>query len=164
MPAVTRGNTQQISCSCCSRCTRAAPNSEGKNLWTPQSERKCVHDGRGCHNSHHAIHRVDFASQNELAIWAGQGPPPPNPMVVERFQQVITQLFQQVCHDGSIHTTPENTTLHSASCVLAAPSTTTWPTSSSPSCSTWTASTPSGTSRCTSTPRVAPSLQVRCLL
>ena len=26
-----------------------------------------------------------------------QGPPPPNPLVVERFQQVISQLFQQVC-------------------------------------------------------------------
>ena len=26
----------------------------------------------------------------------GQGPPPPNPQVVERFQQVISQLFQQV--------------------------------------------------------------------
>ena len=25
-----------------------------------------------------------------------QGPPPPNPLVVERFQQVISQLFQQV--------------------------------------------------------------------
>ena len=24
-----------------------------------------------------------------------QGPPPPNPLVVERFQQVISQLFQQ---------------------------------------------------------------------
>ena len=43
-----------------------------------------------------------------LAAWAnpcrdvsnlvigGQGPPPPNPAVVERFQQVISQLFQQV--------------------------------------------------------------------
>ena len=26
-----------------------------------------------------------------------QGPPPPNPLVVERFQQVISQLFQQAC-------------------------------------------------------------------
>lgn len=30
-------------------------------------------------------------------VIAGQGPPPPNPAVVERFQQVISQLFQQVC-------------------------------------------------------------------
>lgn len=29
-------------------------------------------------------------------VIAGQGPPPPNPAVVERFQQVISQLFQQV--------------------------------------------------------------------
>ena len=26
-----------------------------------------------------------------------QGPPPPSPIVVERFQQVISQLFNQVC-------------------------------------------------------------------
>jgi hypothetical protein len=30
-------------------------------------------------------------------VICGQGPPPPNPQVVERFQQVISQLFQQVC-------------------------------------------------------------------
>ena len=30
-------------------------------------------------------------------VVAQQGPPPPNPLVVERFQQVISQLFQQVC-------------------------------------------------------------------
>ena len=29
-------------------------------------------------------------------VICGQGPPPPNPAVVERFQQVISQLFQQV--------------------------------------------------------------------
>lgn len=29
-------------------------------------------------------------------IYAGQGPPPPSPLVVERFQQVISQLFKQV--------------------------------------------------------------------
>lgn len=27
--------------------------------------------------------------------YAGQGPPPPSPLVVERFQQVVSQLFQQ---------------------------------------------------------------------
>ena len=32
---------------------------------------------------------------SDLVI-CGQGPPPPNPQVVERFQQVISQLFQQV--------------------------------------------------------------------
>eukprot|EP00887_Chlorella_sp_A99_P008159 scaffold12.g8159.t1 len=31
----------------------------------------------------------------EQVIYAGQGPPPPSPIVVERFQQVISQLFQQ---------------------------------------------------------------------
>ena len=41
--------------------------------------------------------RADAAGQ----IWCGQGPPPPNPMVVERFSQVISQLFQQV---GDSHT------------------------------------------------------------
>jgi ATP-dependent Clp protease protease subunit len=29
-------------------------------------------------------------------ITANQGPPPPNPLVVERFQSVVSQLFQQV--------------------------------------------------------------------
>ena len=42
---------------------------------------------------------VDFDSSKlgaEQQIWCGQGPQPPNPMVVERFQQVVSQLFQQV--------------------------------------------------------------------
>jgi hypothetical protein len=30
-------------------------------------------------------------------ITCNQGPPPPNPLVVERFQSVVSQLFQQVC-------------------------------------------------------------------
>ncbi|EIE20718.1 hypothetical protein COCSUDRAFT_37603 [Coccomyxa subellipsoidea C-169] len=36
-------------------------------------------------------------SQRDVSnlVIAGQGPPPPNPAVVERFQQVISQLFQQ---------------------------------------------------------------------
>lgn len=34
-------------------------------------------------------------------VICGQGPPPPNPQVVERFQQVISQLFQQVCRHRS---------------------------------------------------------------
>lgn len=29
-------------------------------------------------------------------ITCNQGPPPPNPLVVERFQSVVSQLFQQV--------------------------------------------------------------------
>ena len=42
---------------------------------------------------------IDFDSSQlgaEQQIWCGQGPQPPNPMVVERFQQVVSQLFQQV--------------------------------------------------------------------
>ncbi|CAL5220026.1 g1972 [Coccomyxa viridis] len=41
-------------------------------IWTPTSQRNV----------------------SDLVI-CGQGPPPPNPQVVERFQQVISQLFQQ---------------------------------------------------------------------
>lgn len=49
------------------------------NLWTPSSQRS-----------------VQFSDTNQHPqIWAGQGPPPPSPLVVERFQQVISQLFQQ---------------------------------------------------------------------
>ena len=36
-----------------------------------------------------------YRDVSKLVI-CGQGPPPPNPQVVERFQQVISQLFQQV--------------------------------------------------------------------
>ncbi len=41
--------------------------------------------------------RVDFTNRvaYDQQIICGQGPPPPSPMVVERFQQVISQLFQQ---------------------------------------------------------------------
>ncbi|KAL4431307.1 hypothetical protein ABPG75_006563 [Micractinium tetrahymenae] len=54
----------------------AAPRS---NLWTPTSQRG-----------------VDFSNTAQApVIYAGQGPPPPSPMVVERFQQVISQLFTQ---------------------------------------------------------------------
>ena len=54
-------------------------------LWRPQEEQ-----------SMHVSSSADAAGQ----IWCGQGPPPPNPMVVERFSQVISQLFQQV---GDLH-------------------------------------------------------------
>lgn len=42
--------------------------------------------------------RYEVDSRKDPSRWivCGQGPPPPNPMVVERFQQVISQLFQQV--------------------------------------------------------------------
>lgn len=55
-------------------------------LWTPTSERSS-----------------DFGSRvaPESVIYAGQGPPPPSPLVVERFQQVISQLFQQVGDPGA---------------------------------------------------------------
>lgn len=41
--------------------------------------------------------RVEFPNRQpaDRQIICGQGPPPPSPMVVERFQQVISQLFQQ---------------------------------------------------------------------
>ncbi|PRW61527.1 ATP-dependent Clp protease proteolytic subunit chloroplastic [Chlorella sorokiniana] len=57
----------------------AAPRNPS-NLWTPQSQRS-----------------VDFPNRQsaDSVIYAGQGPPPPSPLVVERFQQVISQLFQQ---------------------------------------------------------------------
>ena len=69
---------------CCShrRCCRCRNQS---NLWTPTSQRG-----------------VEFPNRAgpESLIYAGQGPPPPSPMVVERFQQVISQLFSQVSGGG----------------------------------------------------------------
>lgn len=49
-------------------------------LWTPSSQRG-----------------VEFSSNlsADKRIYANQGPPPPSPLVVERFQQVVSQLFQQ---------------------------------------------------------------------
>ena len=45
-----------------------------------------------------------------------QGPPPPNPLVVERFQQVISQLFQQVIlHASSLHILQSRLILHAIS-------------------------------------------------
>jgi len=63
------------------------PHRNPSNLWTPQSQRS-----------------VDFPSRQspDSVIYAGQGPPPPSPLVVERFQQVISQLFQQVRPGGPI--------------------------------------------------------------
>ncbi len=60
---------------------RICPCRNPSNLWTPTSQRS-----------------VEFGNSAapENVIYAGQGPPPPSPMVVERFQQVISQLFQQV--------------------------------------------------------------------
>lgn len=41
--------------------------------------------------------RVDTLSKSlHEPIICGQGPAPPSPLVVERFQGVISQLFQQV--------------------------------------------------------------------
>lgn len=60
------------------RSCRAASQ---QRVWVPSNQRK-----------------VDFSSRQapEAVVYAGQGPPPPSPIVVERFQQVISQLFQQV--------------------------------------------------------------------
>jgi hypothetical protein len=41
--------------------------------------------------------RMEMSSKSrQPVITANQGPPPPNPLVVERFQSVVSQLFQQV--------------------------------------------------------------------
>ncbi|BDA42236.1 ATP-dependent Clp protease proteolytic subunit 1 [Coccomyxa sp. Obi] len=53
-------------------CHAQAPAERSSQIWTPTSQRDV----------------------GNLVI-CGQGPPPPNPAVVERFQQVISQLFQQ---------------------------------------------------------------------
>mmetsp|Transcript_6439 Transcript_6439/g.12741 ORF Transcript_6439/g.12741 Transcript_6439/m.12741 type:complete len:256 (+) Transcript_6439:48-815(+) len=58
--------------------TRAHMRSSSSNLWVPTSERQTGLDSR-----------------EDNMIWAGQGPPPPSPFVIERFQQVVSQLFQQ---------------------------------------------------------------------
>ncbi len=52
-----------------------------QQLWRPDSQRSLL-----------VPDKADASGQ----IWCGQGPPPPSPMVVERFSQVISQLFQQV--------------------------------------------------------------------
>lgn len=61
-------------------CCHDRAASQQQRVWVPSNQRK-----------------VDFSSRQapETAIYAGQGPPPPSPIVVERFQQVISQLFQQ---------------------------------------------------------------------
>lgn len=52
-----------------------------------------------CLRHHH--NRFSVKSRNPHPPVVCQGPPPPNPLVVERFQGVVSQLFQQVwaaCH------------------------------------------------------------------
>jgi hypothetical protein len=41
--------------------------------------------------------RLELESKTVRPVYCAQGPPPPNPLVVERFQGVVSQLFQQVC-------------------------------------------------------------------
>ncbi|KAK9901617.1 hypothetical protein WJX75_004964 [Coccomyxa subellipsoidea] len=53
-------------------CHAHSQAERSSQIWTPTSQRDV----------------------SDLVI-CGQGPPPPNPAVVERFQQVISQLFQQ---------------------------------------------------------------------
>lgn len=60
------------------RVQASTGQNSGRQLWRPDSERK-----------------VEFASKDDFQVWAGQGPPPPSPIVMERFQSVISQLFQQ---------------------------------------------------------------------
>lgn len=48
---------------------------------------------------------VDFDKSQldaERQIYCGQGPAPPNPRVVEQFQQVVSQLFQQVSQAAEV--------------------------------------------------------------
>jgi len=48
------------------------------------------------HPRPHPIPRIDVHSKDARPpIVCSQGPPPPNPLVVERFQSVVSQLFQQ---------------------------------------------------------------------
>lgn len=43
------------------------------------------------------ICRLDIRSRDRNPpVQCNQGPPPPNPLVIERFQSVVSQLFQQV--------------------------------------------------------------------
>lgn len=49
------------------------------HLWTPASQKLLELESK----------------QVYPPIYCGQGPPPPNPLVVERFQSVVSQLFQQ---------------------------------------------------------------------
>ncbi|GMH45832.1 hypothetical protein BSKO_13795 [Bryopsis sp. KO-2023] len=57
--------------------TRAS--SDGQKLWRPYSQRSADFDSKNLHEP----------------IICGQGPAPPSPFMVERFQGVISQLFQQ---------------------------------------------------------------------
>ena len=67
------------SMACLSCCL--LPSRPKQQLWRPDSQRSLL-----------VPDKADGSGQ----IWCGQGPPPPSPMVVERFSQVISQLFQQV--------------------------------------------------------------------
>jgi ATP-dependent Clp protease protease subunit len=60
--------------------TITANSRPSSDLWTPTSQRGATFSST--------------VTQSSL-IYAGQGPPPPNPIVMERFQQVISALFQQ---------------------------------------------------------------------
>ena len=73
------------------------PSRPKQQLWRPDSQRSLL-----------VPDKADASGQ----IWCGQGPPPPNPMVVERFSQVISQLFQQVGIIITIHNQCQ-------SCILA---------------------------------------------
>ncbi|KFM26243.1 ATP-dependent Clp protease proteolytic subunit 5, chloroplastic [Auxenochlorella protothecoides] len=58
-------------------CALLTPCSGSRErLWTPPADSR-------------------ITSHRSIPIVASQGPEPPNPLVVERFQQVISQLFQQ---------------------------------------------------------------------
>lgn len=65
-------------------CALLTPCSGSRErLWTPPADSR-------------------ITSHRSIPIVASQGPEPPNPLVVERFQQVISQLFQQVGVQGPL--------------------------------------------------------------
>lgn len=55
-----------------------------------------------CPHPHTPCCRMEIISQDTRPPIVCQGPPPPNPLVIERFQGVVSQLFQQVRRRGGL--------------------------------------------------------------
>lgn len=73
---MTQGLARPVTTRKSARSTSAAAS---RKIWVPENSRK-----------------VDFTSRDQTpAVVASQGPAPPNPLLVEKFQGVISQLFQQ---------------------------------------------------------------------
>jgi hypothetical protein len=56
-------------------------------LWVP-----LAHPGLPCRSSC----SLEIASKSRQPVIRAEGPPAPNPLVIERFQGVVSQLFSQV--------------------------------------------------------------------